>query len=177
MHDLVVRAQQGDQRAEQEIFQSLHARFKLLATQMIDDDETAADLAQETCLTILEKYKTERFSVGFEAWAFGILKMKVRNYWRLRQVRRNVTAEQLACGANGAACYPSYDPGLERQLLVCLKKILAVNPRYARVLNFIYQGYDSPEICRRLQLARSNLYSILCRGRAMLKVCLSRGEV
>jgi DNA-directed RNA polymerase specialized sigma24 family protein len=47
-----------------------------------------------------------------------------------------------------------------------------VNPRYARVLNLIHLGYNTEEICRRMKLTRSNLYSIVSRARALLSDCV-----
>ncbi|MDH4034538.1 MAG: hypothetical protein OEV80_12145, partial [candidate division Zixibacteria bacterium] len=70
-----------------------------------------------------------------------------------------------------------FDPALKRRLLDCLKKIRSTNLRYARILNLQYQGFDTEDVCRRLAVTRSNLYSLLSRARTVLELCLEEGGV
>ena len=58
-----------------------------------------------------------------------------------------------------------------------VKKIVVVNNRFARILNFHYQGYAVVEVCERLRLTSTNFYSILSRARSMLELCLEKGDV
>jgi DNA-directed RNA polymerase specialized sigma24 family protein len=69
------------------------------------------------------------------------------------------------------------DQDLKLTLKECLRKILEVHPRYALVLNMIYEGYRAVEICKELSIKRNNFYVILNRGRAVLKLCLETGRV
>jgi hypothetical protein len=66
---------------------------------------------------------------------------------------------------------------LKRQLLVCLKKLIKINPIYARAINFVHQGYKTREICEKLNITRNNFYVILTRGRHMLDTCLKTGRI
>ena len=60
MDQIFARAREGDEKAEQELFKYLFVRFKTLAERRIGKGE-AEDIAQEACMTVLQKYKTETF--------------------------------------------------------------------------------------------------------------------
>jgi RNA polymerase sigma factor (sigma-70 family) len=139
--------------------------------------EDAEDLAQEACLTILQKYKTETFKIGFEAWAYGVLKMKIGNYIQgpLKKQKRLVAEPETRTFMKSEPRASLSD--LKRQLLGCLKKIIKVNPTYARALNFVHQGFKTGEICRKLGVTTNHFYVILKRGRHMLETCLKTGRV
>ncbi|NIO21904.1 MAG: hypothetical protein GTN76_14535, partial [Candidatus Aenigmarchaeota archaeon] len=87
MDELLSKAREGDEKAERELFQYLFVRFKALAKRRIGEGE-AEDIAQEACLTVLEKYKTQTFTKGFETWAYGVLKMKIGNYMQGLMVKQ-----------------------------------------------------------------------------------------
>jgi hypothetical protein len=59
----------------------------------------------------------------------------------------------------------------------CLKQVGRANIRYARILNFIYQGQDFDYICQRLTMTRNNAYSVLSRARTMLMKCVDKGII
>jgi RNA polymerase sigma factor (sigma-70 family) len=176
MENLIAKAREGDEKAEKKLFQYLFVRFKVIAKRRIGEGE-AEDIAQEACFTILQKYKTETFSKGFEAWAYGVLKMKIGNYIQgLMAKQKSLASESEADQAlKNSSLEPNYD--LKRNLIHCLKQIINRNPLYARVLNFIHQGYRTSEICERLKIKPNNFYVILNRGRGMLKTCLETGRI
>lgn len=176
MDRLLARVKEGDGKAEKELFQYLFVRFKTLAKRRIGEGE-AEDIAQEACLTVLQKYKTETFTKGFEAWAYGVLKMKVGNYIQgLLVKQKSLTPELEADQApRFATLKPDYE--LKRKLVDCLKQISKRSRIYARILNFIQQGYKTDEICQRLQIKANNYYVILNRGRRMLRTCLETGTI
>ena len=69
------------------------------------------------------------------------------------------------------------NPELTRQLILCLEKIHSVNKRYARILNLLSQGYNAKDICRRLGITRSNVFTITSRARSLLRHCLEHGGI
>lgn len=176
MDELLARVRAGDPEAERRIFQILHVRFRRLAKRRVRNETSAEDIAQDACTTVLEKYKTEEFTVGFEAWAYGVLRMKIGNYLQKLRTERDglsVESEIEAMPAVGG----DVDSELKMRLLDCLKKILEVNSKYARALNLTYQGYKTDEICQKLGIVPSHFYVVLNRGRSMLRLCLDKGEV
>lgn len=176
MDNLLAKAQKGDEKAEKKLFQYLFVRFKAIAKRRIGEGE-AEDIAQDACLTVLQKYKTETFSKGFEAWAYGVLKMKIGNYIQGLMVKQKSLAPESEADQTLKSSSPEPDYNLKRKLIDCLKQIIKRNPLYARVLNFIHQGYQTSEICKRLQIRPNNFYVILNRGRGMLKTCLETGRI
>ncbi|MEZ5359725.1 MAG: RNA polymerase sigma factor [Candidatus Zixiibacteriota bacterium] len=174
IEQLLQSAKKGDPIAEQELFRHLSVRFSLFLRHRIKDEEIRKDLAQEACLTVLSKYKSEQFTVGFEAWAHGVLRIVVlRHFEKLgKDKEKSIPLEDTPQIAET----DSHRIETERRLIACLKKIRQQNLRYARVLNLIYQGYSTDEICRKLNCSRNNLYVIVNRGRSLLQECLERGE-
>ena len=169
MEHLLEKAKSGDKNAEKEIFSHLFVRFKYLAKRRIGE-ENCEDLAQEACMTIAEKYKTEEYTVGFAAWAYGVLKMKIGNFL---QAKKRLSGKQKSFD-NGYVLNRASDPDpdLKRALIKCIKKVAREYRRYARALNLTFLGYDTEDICRRLQIKPGHYYVVLNRGRAMLKECL-----
>jgi RNA polymerase sigma factor (sigma-70 family) len=177
METLLWRARQGDKNAENEIFQTLLVRFRLFAGQKIGDREAVEDIAQKACLTVLQKYKTQEFSVGFEVWAYGVLRMIIKGYYHQIITERDRCAPEISIESVKSPESENIDPHIELQLLKCLEKVIRVNPRYARILNLAYQGYKSDEICRKMEITHNNFYVTLNRARSLLWTCLNRGEI
>ncbi len=173
--DLINKALDGDKKAESEIFARLTVRFKYFAKRYIAEED-AEDIAQEACVTIIEKYKTETFERGFESWAYGVLKKKLGNHFQRKATeKKNIVKGDI--DNRPAISTEDSNPGLKVQLIKCLKKINSINPRYARALNLVHLGYDTDEICRMLEIKPNYLYVLLNRGRNMLRSCLNSNEV
>jgi RNA polymerase sigma factor (sigma-70 family) len=173
--DILERAKAGELVAENRLFDDLLARFELFAARRFGRD-AAKDIAQEACITVLRKYRTETFTVGFEAWAYGVLKNTIRNYARETKTRdRVITPDPEIEREGGLDSEPEAE--LKLTLLDCLKRIFQTNPRYARVLNLVHQGFKAAEISERLDITPNHFYVILNRGRSLLKLCLETGRV
>ena len=168
MNDLAQKAIGGDSTAERELFQQLLERFRYLAKRRVGE-ENYEDLAQEACTTVFEKYKDEDFTVGFVAWAHGVLRMKIGNY--LQKKRRTGERETELVDDIGAQ-QREIDTSLKRYLLDCLRELVQAGGYYARILNLAHQGYATDEICERVGITANNYYVTLSRGRSMLKDCL-----
>lgn len=168
LYKLFLRALNGDQDAEAQMVAHLRARFTLIAKRRVGQAD-AEDVAHDACLTILDKFKELDSDTRFEAWAYQILRNKIGNHFRRDRVRQRLRSggSEVDVAAAGVV-----DPDTRLTLVRCLRKLIEVNPRYARVLNLIHLGYNTEEICRRMKLTRSNLYSIVSRARALLSDCV-----
>lgn len=162
-------ALEGDQGAEKQLFEHLTVRFRYLAKRYAVEAD-AEDLVQETCTTIFEKYRSEKFSVSFGAWAYGVLRMKIGNYLqqnkRTRQREGNMPETVADPHTDGAGSR------LRRNLLDCLSSLIESKPRYARILNLSHQGFTTEQICDRLEMNANQYYVALNRSRSLLKACL-----
>ncbi len=174
MEHLLQRARDGDKTAEKEIFQYLHVRFSLFATRRIRDKVAAEDVVQDSCKTILEKYKAKTFTVGFEEWAWGVLQINIKNYFRRTSVENKRIASERSANDFQDIRAKDVDPDLELSIMNCLEKIAAENGRFVQILGLVYQGYKTSEICQIMGITSSNCHVLLHRGRMMLRRCLSR---
>jgi RNA polymerase sigma-70 factor (ECF subfamily) len=177
MNRFLAKARAGDSDAEEQLFRILRARFLRIAKRKIKGVQDAEDIVQKACLTVLEKYKAEESRGGFEAWVYTILRMKIGNYLQAMKTAQERIVDTTATTEPPTTAVSGPDWATERVLVDCLRKVTKAHPRYARVLNLAYQGYQADEICRRLRVTRSNLYSMLSRGRSMLSKCLETGRV
>jgi RNA polymerase sigma factor (sigma-70 family) len=172
LRDLLQKALAGEKSAEEELLRILHARFLTVAGQYTGDYDATQDISQEACLVVLRKYKSEKFTVSFEAWAYGVLRMKIRKY----HAGKATQPGRLSPDGSHPAATVNADNGevlsLRKALVDCLREMNRNHPLYARVLTLNYQGYATREICKRLQMTKSNMYSTLSRGRARLRRCL-----
>ena len=174
--NLLELAQNGDLSAESQIFDHLLVRFLFFAKRRVQSEESAEDIAQEACLTVVQKYKTEEFTVDFEAWAYGVLRMKIGNYLQKRKMeRKTLSSSKFDVRISGITLAP--DPDVRRRVLECLGRIIDANRNYARALNLVHKGYKTSEICRRLEVSSAHFYVILSRGRSMMRSCLETGSV
>jgi RNA polymerase sigma factor (sigma-70 family) len=176
LDNLLLKAKSGDARAEDELMQYLSVRFVMIAKHNIGRG-AAEDIAQEACLTIVKKYKTETYTKSFQAWAYGVLKMKIKAHIADLIRERDRIVSELESYKCQPIQPPEIDPDLRRRLAKCFKQIMRQNIPYARALNLAYHGYKAPEIAVKLKVNVNNLYVILSRGRSMLDLCLKRGTI
>jgi RNA polymerase sigma factor (sigma-70 family) len=174
LQHLLLKAKKGDKNAETQILEYLRVRFVLLAKRRIGE-EHCEDIAQEACMTVLEKLKTDSPEDNFEAWAYQVLRNKIGNYLQSSNLRQKKMIGTEHIDYLEKSAVPDTDPIFRRRLIDCLKKLIKDNRRYARVLNLTYQGYDTNEICQRMAMKPNHLYVVLNRSRKMLSDCLDGG--
>jgi len=174
INELQAIARTGDRSTEDELFRRLYARFRLFARQRIRNEADAEEVIQDSLKTIFEKYRQIDFESSFAAWAYQVLTYKLKTYLSTRTRHdRKLEEERIKFDGQVSA---NPEPDLERRLQDCLQQVNRANQRHARILNLHYQGYTVAEICARLKLTRTNLYTILSRARAMLAHCLDTGD-
>jgi len=168
---------EGGRGAEEQLFEFLTARFRVFVCQRVWNDADAEEVVQEAMITICREYRQLEFETSFAAWAYKVLKNRILAYISARKRRfdREVSAGDRL--GNQVPAVATVGTELKDKLLTCLKKVGRVNRRYARVLNFSYQGYQTDEICRQMDLKPNTLYSLLSRARKMLETCLDTGDI
>jgi len=171
LDDLLARAKTGDNEAEGQLIRHLLVRFVTFAKRKVGGKEAAEDIAQNACVTVLEKYKTVAFTESLSAWAYGVLRNKIGNY--LQDKGRDA----LKVRWDSAGDCPSVPPSQEvrRRLIHCFRLLVRRHQHYARVLNLVHQGYKTAEICAKVKITPNNLYVMLNRARRLLKKCMKTG--
>jgi RNA polymerase sigma-70 factor (ECF subfamily) len=170
-------ARKGDSKAEEALFELLTARFRHFVAQRIWNQHDAEEVVQEALMTISKEYRNIEFECSFAAWVYKVLDNRILHYIELKKRRIGSMGRIVEDKKNPTVGSLTPDPELKRRLLVCLQKIATANIRYARILNFHYQGYGTDEICGKIDITKANFYSILSRARSLLEFCLDTGRI
>ncbi len=167
------KAVNGDKQAEDAIFRHLNERFRLLAG-LVMCKEDAEDISNEACAAVLRGYKSLGEPYEYGAWAQKILKNKIASYFQRKSVEGRMFDNSHTYLYETVSSDRTDTADMIRTLISCLRKLVHANNRYARAVNLVQLGYNTEEICSKMNVTRNNLYVILNRGRAMLKNCLSQ---
>ena len=165
----------GDPFARKELYDQLYVSFRIVARHRIRDWNDAEEAVQAAMVKVTSKLDQVADPERFPAWAHMILKNEIIDYYRATQTRRNREAELDSGGL--PQNYQVIEPNLKMKLKECLKKVNAMFPKHARILNLRYQGYGTQDICSRMTITPNNLHVVLSRARALLKNCLETGEI
>jgi RNA polymerase sigma factor (sigma-70 family) len=178
MDDLLERALKGDTKAERQLLEKLRVRFENFARHdmMGRDENDIQDVVQEAWAIVGRKYKTVTFEIGFEEYAFGVLKKVIKRYNAKKKRETQVFPKDPAPGRKPVELVaPGLDPVEWITFKDCLHQIFHKNYRYWLVLKFNRKGYPTDEICRRLKVKRGHFYVMLDRARSMLESCMKGG--
>lgn len=145
------------------------------------EEHLAEDVAQSTFLTFLETAPRFEGRSRVRTWLFGIL------YKKIAEARRKTDREQRMediddvfeqkFDANGSWTQPPrpvdaeiYASEIRREIEACLDTV-PTQQRMAFVLREV-EELDAEEICKILDVTRTNLGVLLHRGRTRLRKCL-----
>lgn len=173
INKLVIDAKNGCDKSEKEVFSHLFVRFTLFAKRYVQSSE-AEDLAQDACMTIIEKYKQLDDKTNFVSWAYKILRNKIGNHLQ----KKGNLSKNIAKIDNYDYIVDSTitDPELKLKIERCLKKLFNYDNRYYEILRLTQEGYKTDEICQKFNIKPGYLYVILKRCRSKLIECLELKE-
>jgi len=140
---------------------------------LVRDHQHVEDLTQEVAVTIVDKFSEYDRSRSFTAWALGIARNKVMNYWS-KQGRDRHRFDQLALDnllvAHGDLHRSADD---RRQILAgCLGKLSAAE---RSLLDRHYgESMSATTLAERLGLTTNAIYIRLHRIRRTLLACIER---
>lgn len=169
LQQLYELALSGDRRAEEVLFSFLLVRFQCLAKRRVGQAE-ADELAQETCITVLQKYRNTEIHSTFGAWAYGVFKNKALNF-KVRTHRHSVRTEEFREYTHPGN-KQQLDPMFLSALQACLEKISKLGTRFAPILWLIVEKKSKAEICRKLRISDSAYDTNFWRARKYLDNCL-----
>jgi len=175
--ELYTEAKKGDLKARDELFKALLARFRYFARQKIWDSDDAEDVVQDALVVINREYERIDIKVSFHLWAYKVFDMRVLGYIQKKGISHARYLRYPENESDFQEPLVKIQLEIKVKLLDCLNKILKANSRYARILNFQYQGFSTEEICEKLKVTRNNCYSILSRARSLLELCLKKGDI
>ncbi len=169
-------------------------RQKLLrhARLAVSEPAVAEDLVQDSLIAILERPEAHRGDASQTTWATAILKHKIADWYRSPRRRRTVHAAPDNLDDTDLAVDPLYDAqGIyiehvpawqqpegkeaQRQAMSIIEKCLRQLPAQAGRVFIMREwlGFETPEICERLDLTSDNCRMILHRVRMSLRQCMT----
>ncbi len=154
----------------------------------INDRSTAEDLVQETFLAALRSKKQCRGKSSVKTWLFGILKHKIIDHYRKKNILIPVQdfaedADHMESFFNIKGAWQikpkhwSSNPGKvheTKEFMTLFFQCLSGLPgRTAEAFaQREIEGLDTSDICRRLDITAGNCRVLLYRARMLLRKCL-----
>ncbi len=166
---LVLRCQRGDQAALSELVRTWERRLLYFIRRLVDDEQDAWDILQQTWLKVLRGLAGLREPRHLAPWLYRIARNNALNLGRLRSLQRE-TLEDYAAGSE-----PEEDPGPRtlddaeqihhglRQLALPHREVLALYFLEDMAVGDIAQVLDIPPgtVKSRLHHARRALRAVL----------------
>ncbi len=160
--------------AVQRLFLQHSARLRAFLHALVLDRGAAEDLFQETFLTVTRKAEEFHSDGDFLAWARGIARLNVLEYFRKNSRQPRLIGEDML-EALAVAAGDSDDTWEERRsaLAGCIQELA---PRARQILEMRYAEtpVSSPEIARRLAWTVGAVHVALTRARKFLRECTRR---
>lgn len=163
-----------------------HARFAL------HDDALAEDIVQDTLIAVMQQHTRCRGEASLLTWSTAILKNRIIDWYRSpahrRTVQLDVDDQKVAAAIDalydGNGSYAESIPRWqqpenvteERQMMAILEQCVGHLPRQTGRVFMMreWMGFETSEICERLQLNAENCRTILHRARMALRTCMQR---
>mgnify|MGYP001405737074 CR=1 FL=1 len=155
------------------------------ATFRVKNQEIAEDLVQDTFLSAFKSYDSYKGEASVKTWLFAILKNKIFDYYKKDLKKSEITdcIDDKDPSFNSFGIWKVYVPNwakspneqLENKELIevfnnCKDKL---KKDQAKVFTMKYlDGIDSEEICKVLDITKSNYWIILHRTRMQLRKCI-----
>ena len=162
----------GARRAlAEELFEANYPKLAGWVRRLVDDDETAHEIASEAFVRLLSRWKNPAKLDNPQSYLFMIATNLVRDHWRKtereRRAMRNVTA--------GAEREPISDPAQD----VHVRSLVQELPQRLRdpFLLHYYAGFGVREIAVLLKRPEGTIKADLYHARARLKEALALGGV
>lgn len=163
--ELIVRAQQGDERAFADLTSAIGGRFNRAAYGIVRDRDLAEDAMQAALIQIWRKLPTLRDPARFDAWSYRIL---VRACYReSKRTRRNVLDVAADSGhqSDGLRAVLDRDElerafgrlSLDQRTIVVLRHYLDLSPEVVAQTLDIPLGTVHSRLHRALDALRSSL--------------------
>ncbi len=159
----VARLRTSDQQAVEELFNACYPRLAGWVRRLVDDDETAHEIASEAFTRLLSRWS------GLDnpqSYLYMIATNLVRDHWRKTGRERNAIRVMTAAGPADPAYHPAQDVDV-RALIQALPERL----RSPFLLHY-YGGFGLKEVAAMLGRPEGTIKADLFNARARLKAAL-----
>jgi len=166
--ELIVNAQQGGERAFEELVRRYETKVFRLARRIVANAEDARDLAQDVFVRAFRTIHRVDPTRRFESWLYRITVNKCRTFLKRRRPEAPL-AEPEAIVARTEEVTPDGAVGAMREAMCGL----APNYRVALVL-FHQEGRSCQEISAMLNVSANRVRTWLHRGRRLVREAMVR---
>ncbi len=159
----VARLRTSDQRAVEEFFNACYPRLAGWTRRLVDDDETAHEIASEAFTRLLSRWS------GLDnpqSYLYMIATNLVRDHWRKTGRERNAIRVMTAAGPADPVYHPAQDVDV-RALIQALPERL----RSPFLLHY-YAGFGLREVAAMLGRPEGTIKADLFNARARLKAAI-----
>ena len=178
--EAIARAQRGDARAFERLYQLHGPRVYALCLRMVGNTAEAEDLTQESFLMVLRKISTFRGESAFSTWLYRIT-VNIVLMRRRRKTSLETPLEEKDDGENDRPGIREKFASTDKLLAGSLDRLnleraieqLSPCQKVAVVLHDIH-GYKHNEIAKMLDWSIGNSKSRLHRARARLRIILQK---
>ncbi len=169
---LLIGAGTGDRVAFRDLYTATAPRLFAVCMALLRDRARAEDALQDAFIRICESAKSFDPAKGAAlAWMTVVTRRVALNELRRRDNTHKSMDDENAGLPEFAADLPEQDPIGKARLLHCLARLDADRRRF--VLLAYLHGYSHEELARRFERPLGTMKSILFRGLADLRKCIS----
>jgi len=156
----------GARMLAEELFTAHYPKLAGWVRRLVDDDETAHEIASEAFVRLLSKWTTPDKLDSPQSYLYMIATNLVRDHWRKVERERRALSKATA----GAEAEPYADPSQD----VDIRELLARLPARLRepFLLHYYAGFGIKEIALQLKKPEGTIKADLYHARAKLKEAL-----
>jgi RNA polymerase sigma-70 factor, ECF subfamily len=165
--DPVATAEDVDTDAAEELFRTTYPRLAGWVRRLVDDDDTAHEIAAEAFVRLLARWTRVDSP---QSYLYMIATNLVRDHWRKAERERRAIRSVTAGGAPDEAAYPDQD--------VDVRNLLASLPPRLRdpFLLHYYAGFPIREVAALLHRPEGTIKADLFAARARLKTALGERD-
>jgi RNA polymerase sigma factor (sigma-70 family) len=172
--ELITRAQQGDQHAFHQLYETYHRRIFALCWRMLADKDSAEDVCQEVFVQLWQKISNFRGESKFATWLHSVATNIVLGHLRKQKnwLQRIFSIEEQSVAE---ASVELIDDTISSALDSKIQQL----PERARLVFVLFavEGYRHEEIANMLNMAVGSSKSQYHRARNLLRESLSESLV
>lgn len=167
---IVPKTSHTRQAVTEELFAAHYPKLAGWVRRLVDDDDTAHEIASEAFVRLLSKWTSIDKLDSPQSYLYMIATNLVRDHWRKVQRERRAMSKAVA----GADREPQFDPSQD----VDVRELLAGLPAKLRepFLLHYYAGFGVKEIAAQLKKPEGTIKADLYHARTKLKEALAERE-
>ena len=163
----MARLRTGDREAAEDLFNAAYPRLAGWIRRLVNDDETAHEIASEAFTRLLSRWSTLD---NPQSYLYMIATNLVRDHWRRSGRERKAIRTLTAAAPPDPACHPAQD--VEVRALI---EALPSRQRSAFLLHY-YGGFPVREVAAMLGSPEGTVKADLHHARARLKAAVGAGS-